>query len=89
MPLVESKMERDALGTPLGGIDCILWSIFGAGVGGGSDGGNASVHATDGWGTTVVGPRPRHSLLVTSVSVRGVSIVRLVRELYSHTVQSI
>ena len=89
VPLVESEMEGDALGTPLGGIDCMLWSIFGAEVGGGSDGGNASVHATDGGGTTAVGPRPCHLLLVTSVSVVGVSIVRLVRELYSHAVQSI
>ena len=32
VPLVESEMEGDALGTPLGGIDCMLWSIFGAGV---------------------------------------------------------
>ena len=63
--------------------------IFGAGVGGGSDGGNASVHATNGGGKTAVGLRPCHLLLVTSVSVLGVSIVRLVRESYSHAVQSI
>ena len=42
---------------------------FVAGVGGGSGGGRAVVLATDGGGTTAVGPRHRHSLLVTSVSV--------------------
>ena len=89
VPLVESKMEGEALGTSLGFIDCMLWSMFGAGVGVGSDGGNALVHATNGGGTTAVGPQPRHSLLVTSVSVVGVSIVRSVRESYSHAVQSI
>ena len=89
VPVVESEMVGDALGTSLGGSECMLWGIIGAGVGGGSGGGNAAVHATDGGGTTAVEPRPRHSLLVTSVSVVGVSIVRLVRESYSHTVQSI
>ena len=104
VPVVESEMVGDALGTSLGGSECILWgifvagvggvsgggsAIFVAGVGGGSGGGNATVHATDGGGTTAVGPRPRHSLLVTSVSVVGVSIVRSLRESYSRTVQSI
>ena len=77
------------LGTSLGGIDGMFGSIFGAGVGGGSGGGSAVVHATDGGGTTVVRPRHRHLLLVTSVSVVGLSVVRLVRESYSHAVQSI
>ena len=85
-------MVGDALGTSLGGTDCMLLYIIGAGGGGGSGGGNATVHATDGGGTTAVGPRPCHSLLVTSAVVVGVSIVsivRSVRESYSHTVQSI
>ena len=94
-PVLGSEMVGDALGTSLGGTECMLLVIIGAGVGGGSGGGNATVHATDGGGTTAVGPRPRHSLLVTSVFVVGVSIVsivsivRSVRESYSHTVQSI
>ena len=87
-----SGMVGDALGTSLGGFVCMLLHILGAGGGGGSGGGNATVHATEGGGTTAVGPRPRHSLLVISAVVEGVSIVsivRSVRESYSHTVQSI
>ena len=60
-----SEKEVDALGTsPVGivGIVGMYGSIFIAGVGGGSGGGSAVVHATDGGGTTAVGPRHRHSL---------------------------
>ena len=35
-------------------------------IGGGSGGGGGVVHATEGGGTTAVGPRHRHSLLVSS-----------------------
>ena len=85
-------MVGDALGTSLGGTECMLLCIIRDGVGGGSGGGNDTLHATDGGGTTAVGPRPRHLLLVNSVFVVGVpsvSIVRSMSESYSHTVQSI
>ena len=36
------------------------------GVGGGSGGGSGVVHATERGGATAVGPRHRHSLLVSS-----------------------
>ena len=91
-PVLRSEKVGDALGTSLVGTVCMLLCIIVAGAGGGSGGGNATVHATDGGGTTAVRPCPRHSLLVTSVLVVGVSIVsivRSVRESYSHTVQSI
>ena len=89
VPVVQSEMVGDVLGTSLGGSECMLWVIIGAGVGGGSGGGNATVPATYGGDTTAVRPRPRHSLSVTSVSVVGVSSVKFVGESYSHTVQSI
>ena len=92
VPVLGSEKVGDALGTSLVGTECMLLCIIGAGAGGGSGGGNATVHAADRGGTTAVGPRPRHSLLVTSVLVvvvSIVSIVRSVRDSYSHTVQSI
>ena len=94
-PASGSLRVGDALGTSLEGILLIVGMLLctpGAGAGGGSGGGNAIVHATDGGGTTAVGPRPCHSLVVTPVLVVDVSVVstvRLVRESYSHTFQSI
>ncbi len=95
-PASGSLQVGEALGTSLAGLIlvgvlCMLLCLNGVGAGGGSGGGNATVHATDGGGTTAVGPRPRHSLLVISAVVEGVSIVsivRPVRESYSHAVQS-
>ena len=60
VPVVESKKYGDVLGTSLGGIDGMFGSIFGTGVVGGSGGGSAVVHATNGGGTTAVGPQHRH-----------------------------
>ena len=78
--VMASKKEGDALGTSLVGIAGMFGSIFLAGVGGGSSGGSAVVHATDGGGTTAVGPRHRHFLLVTLVSIVRVSVVSLLRD---------
>ena len=76
-----SLQVGDALGTSLEGIIRVgmLLCTNGAGAGGGSGGGNATVHAIDGGGTTAVGPRPCHSLVVTPVLVVEVSIVSVVR----------
>ena len=54
---------------PGGGWLVVYGIVSIAGMGGGSGGGRAVVQATEGGGTTAVGPRHRHSLLVTSVSV--------------------
>ena len=89
LPVMASKKEGDLLGSSPVGIVGMFESIFVAGAGGGSGGVSAVVHATDGGGMTAVGPRHRHSLLVTLVSGVGVSVVRLVRESYSQAVQSI
>ena len=59
----------DALGVSPGGVIVVYGIASVAGVGGGSGGGRAVVQATNGGGTTAVGPQHRHSLLVTSVSV--------------------
>ena len=79
----------DALSVSPEGVIVVYGIVSVAGVGGGSGGGRAVVQATDGGGTTTVGPRHRHSLLVTLVSVMGVSVVRSVTESYSKVVQSI
>ena len=50
-----SEKEGDALGTSPVGIVGLFGSIFIAGVGGGSGGGSAVVHATDGGSSTAVG----------------------------------
>ena len=59
----------DALGTSPVGVIVVYGNVSMVGVGGGSGGGRAVVQATDGGGTTAVGPRHRHSLLVMLVSV--------------------
>ena len=77
-PASGSLRVGDALGTSLEGILLVVGMLLctpGAGAGGGSGGGNAIVHATDGGGTTAVGPRPCHSLVVTPVLVVDVSVV--------------
>ena len=67
LPVMATENVGDALGTSP--VVVVYGIAFVAGVGGGSGGGRAVVQATDGGGTTAVGPRHRHSLLVTSVSV--------------------
>ena len=71
LPLV--VVDSDALGTSLVGV-LVLYGIVSiagmeGGSGGGSGGGRAVVQATEGGGTTAVGPGHRHSLLVASVVV--------------------
>ena len=86
-PLV--VVYSDALGISPVNVVVVYGIVFISGVGGGSGGDPAVVHATNGGGTTLVGPRHRHSLLVALVSVVGVSAVRTMTKSYSQVVQSI
>ena len=58
----------DTLGTSPVSVIVVYGIAFVVGVGGGSGGGHAVVQATNGGGTTAVGPQHRHSVLATSVS---------------------
>jgi hypothetical protein len=86
--VMAAKNEGDAWGTSPGdargtssvGIFVAYGIAFLVGAEGGSGGGRAVMHATNGGGTAKVGPRHRHSMLVTLVSVLRLSVVRLLRD---------